>query len=96
MAWNITPTNVIPEGFTKTAVASKDKVIIYQGYNDFRKIGYGGPCPPRGHGIHHYHIKVYALDTVLDLHGKITADALRKAMKGHIIGKGEAIATYQR
>ena len=38
-----------------------------QGMNDFGKVGYGGPCPPRGHGVHHYHFRLYALDAELKL-----------------------------
>lgn len=67
-----------------------------QGMNDFSRQGYNGPMPPRGHGIHHYHLKVYALDTVLALPaGSRKADLVR-AMKGHSIAQAELIGLYER
>jgi len=65
-----------------------------QGKNDWKRTGYGGPCPPIGR--HRYFHKLYALDTVLpDLHQPDKA-ALEAAMSGHIIEKAELIGTYQR
>ena len=96
VAWNITPVSTIPENIPKTRIVEKDGIRMQQGINDFRKVGYGGPCPPKGHGEHHYHIKVYALDTTLNLSGNVTKKVLEQAMKGHIIASGEAIATYSR
>ena len=96
VAWNITPTTTIPEAVPKTRNTVKDGISFTQGINDFHKIGYGGPCPPKGHGDHHYHIKVYALDTTLNLSGNVTKQILEKAMKGHILAWGEAVAVYSR
>jgi Raf kinase inhibitor-like YbhB/YbcL family protein len=65
--------------------------------NDFGKPGYGGPCPPKGHGPHHYRFKLFALDADrLDIgaNGKI-ADLEREARK-HALGQGELIGTYER
>ncbi len=67
-----------------------------QGYNDFGKVGYNGPCPPRGHGPHHYHFKVYALDTTLDIKENVKKADLEKAMKGHILAQGEIVGLYER
>ena len=64
----------------------------FQGTTDFKKIGYGGPCPPSG--THRYYFKVYALDTLLTLKPGITKAQLLKAMKGHIIAKGELMGKY--
>jgi Raf kinase inhibitor-like YbhB/YbcL family protein len=65
-----------------------------QGINDFRKPGYGGPCPPGG--THRYFFKVYALDVMLNLpKGKAKKD-IERAMKGHVIASGELIGTYSR
>lgn len=65
-----------------------------QGTNDWRRTGYGGPCPPIGR--HRYFHKLYALDTVLpDLH-KPTKQQLEHAMEGHILAKAELVGTYQR
>ena len=63
------------------------------GTNDFGKTAWGGPCPPIGR--HHYHFKVYALDAQVGAAG-ITKDALLAQMKGHIVGAGELIGTYQK
>jgi len=66
-----------------------------QGVNDFGKTGYGGPCPPPGKP-HHYHFKIYALDTLLDLKPSTTKKELLKAISGHVLGEGQLIGTYQR
>lgn len=65
--------------------------------NDFGERGYRGPAPPRGHGTHHYHFRLAALDVerlAVPPHAKV-AD-LRKAAKGHILGEVELIGTYSR
>jgi Raf kinase inhibitor-like YbhB/YbcL family protein len=64
------------------------------GTNDFRKFGYGGPCPPGG--THRYYFKVYALDTLLDLAPGVTKSDLVKAMKGHILVEGQLMGRYKR
>ena len=64
------------------------------GLNDWKRTGYGGPCPPIGR--HRYFHKLYALDAVLPDLGKPTKAALEKAMQGHILAKTELIGTYQR
>jgi len=67
-----------------------------QGRNTFEKIGYGGPMPPPGHGVHHYHFKLYALSKTLSLQPGIEKPALLAAMQGAILGQGELIGTYER
>ncbi|HJV79533.1 YbhB/YbcL family Raf kinase inhibitor-like protein [Noviherbaspirillum sp.] len=65
-----------------------------EGINDWKRTGYGGPCPPIGR--HRYFHKLYALDLVLpDLH-KPTKAQLEHAMHGHILEQAELIGTYQR
>jgi Raf kinase inhibitor-like YbhB/YbcL family protein len=66
-----------------------------QGNNDFRKIGYGGPCPPRGKP-HRYFFKLYALDASLSLSPGASKADLEKAMRGHILAQGQLIGTYSR
>ncbi|WP_448375956.1 YbhB/YbcL family Raf kinase inhibitor-like protein [Fervidobacterium sp.] len=83
----------IPEGIGKAEKLSDGTM---QGYNDFGKIGYNGPCPPRGHGVHHYHFKVYAVSTVLELKGKVTKKELEKALNGKILAQAEIIGLYER
>lgn len=66
-----------------------------QGKNDFGKIGYGGPCPPKGKP-HRYFFKLYALDTQLSLGTGATKQQVEKAMAGHILAQGQLMGTYQR
>ncbi|MBL7958814.1 YbhB/YbcL family Raf kinase inhibitor-like protein [bacterium] len=65
-----------------------------QGVNDFRNIGYGGPCPPSGK--HRYYFKLYALDHILDLEAGATKWQVVQAMKGHIIAEAKLMGIYQR
>ena len=67
-----------------------------QGKNSWGNIGYGGPAPPRGHGVHHYHFKLYALDAELSVAAGLTKAELLHAMEGHVIAQGELVGTYQR
>jgi Raf kinase inhibitor-like YbhB/YbcL family protein len=66
-----------------------------QGMNDFRRVGYGGPCPPPG-GPHRYFFKLYALGTELSLKPRATKQDLLRAMQGHILAQAELMGTYQR
>ncbi len=65
--------------------------------NDFGKPGYGGPCPPKGHGPHHYHFKLFALE--VDRLG-LSPDAkivdIENAARQHAIGQAELVGTYER
>jgi Raf kinase inhibitor-like YbhB/YbcL family protein len=65
-----------------------------QGVNDFKKIGYGGPCPPRG-PAHRYFFKLYALDRPTNLKPRATKQQLLAAMKGHILGEAQLIGKYK-
>jgi Raf kinase inhibitor-like YbhB/YbcL family protein len=67
-----------------------------QGRNDFKKIGYGGPAPPKGHGTHHYRFHLYALDRTLDLEPGLDNKSLVAAMSGHILDDGVLVGTYER
>jgi Raf kinase inhibitor-like YbhB/YbcL family protein len=70
-----------------------------QGKNSWpngQTIGYRGPAPPKGHGVHHYHFKLYALDSPLMLKPEMTKEAVEQAIDGHILGTGELIGTYER
>jgi hypothetical protein len=64
------------------------------GTNDFRRSGYGGPCPPIGR--HRYFFKLYALDVVLPDLGAATKAQLETAMKGHVLATAELMGTYQK
>jgi Raf kinase inhibitor-like YbhB/YbcL family protein len=65
-----------------------------QGTSDFRKIGYGGPCPPGG--THRYFFKLYALDTELKADPGMTKAQLLKVMEGHILAEGQLMGKYKR
>ncbi len=69
-----------------------------QGINTFQdnNEGYRGPAPPEGHGTHHYHFKLYALDKAVDLSEKATKADLLQEMQGHIIESAELVGTYER
>lgn len=68
-----------------------------QGANSWPKgIGYRGPAPPKGHGLHHYHFKLLALDTPLAIGPGVDKAALLAALKGHTIAEGELVGTYER
>jgi Raf kinase inhibitor-like YbhB/YbcL family protein len=64
-----------------------------QGKNDFGKLGYGGPSPPKGKP-HRYFFKIYALDALLDLKAGATKPQLEKAMAGHILAQGQLMGTW--
>jgi len=81
LAENVPPDETLPNG-------------ARQGITDFRRIGYGGPCPPSG--THRYFFKIYALDTELDLAPGAGKPDLLSAMEGHILGQGELIGKYKR
>lgn len=66
-----------------------------QGITDFKRIGYGGPCPPPG-GAHRYFFKLYALDTQLELKAGVTKKDLLAAMAGHVLAEAHLMGTYQR
>jgi len=66
-----------------------------QGRNDFRKIGYNGPCPPAGKP-HHYFFRLYALDTMLQVPAGASRQELDGAMKGHILAQAEYMGKFKR
>ncbi|MEC4747494.1 YbhB/YbcL family Raf kinase inhibitor-like protein [Methylomicrobium sp. Wu6] len=84
----------IPASFTGLpAAAEKLPVGALHGLNDWKRTGYGGPCPPIGR--HRYFFKLYALDAVLPDLDNPDKSQLENAMAGHVIGHAELIGTYQ-
>ncbi|MGD2128551.1 MAG: YbhB/YbcL family Raf kinase inhibitor-like protein [Lysobacterales bacterium] len=65
-----------------------------EGLNDWKRTGYGGPCPPIGR--HRYFFKLYALDTRLEDLGNPTKAELEAAMEGHVLERAERVGTYRR
>lgn len=81
----------LPEGVPKT----KDLQIgARQGVNDFRRVGYGGPCPPRG-ASHRYSFRLYALDRPTQLPAGASKGDLERAMNGRILAQSELIGRFQ-
>jgi len=79
-----THTSALPEGITKV---DEEPSGGREGRNDFRKIGYGGPCPPSGK-LHRYFFKLYALDKMLNLKPGANKQDVEQAMLGHILARG--------
>ncbi|CEG59725.1 YbhB/YbcL family Raf kinase inhibitor-like protein [Legionella micdadei] len=77
----------LPEGSVKPEGA-------LDGKNSWGSLGYRGPCPPSG--VHHYHFKLYALDSTLNLPSGVGKQAVMQAMKGHILGSTELIGLYRK
>jgi hypothetical protein len=73
-----------------------DVVGAREGVNSWGESGWGGPMPPKGHGTHHYHFKVCALDTKLGLPAGATKAEVVAAMRGHVLAEGELVGTYKR
>lgn len=68
-----------------------------QGINDFRRIGYGGPCPPPGHGVHHYRFRLLALSAErLELAPRPGCPAVAAAARPHVLAEAVATGTYSR
>lgn len=89
--WNIPAgARSLPEGVGKSRRLPDGSE---QGMNDFKKVGYNGPCPP-ANKPHHYHFKLYALDTQLSLKGDAGKPELERAMKGHILAQAELTGTF--
>ena len=65
-----------------------------EGQNDWKNLGYGGPCPPIGR--HRYFHKLYALDCRLPSLGAATKKELESALEGHILGQAELVGTYEK
>ncbi|MBM3951916.1 MAG: YbhB/YbcL family Raf kinase inhibitor-like protein [Rhodospirillales bacterium] len=83
-------THALPEGATSRSLPAGTR----EGLNDWKRTGYGGPCPPIGR--HRYFHKLYALDAVLPDLGQPTKATLEKAMKGHVLAHAELVGTYQK
>lgn len=76
------------------AIPSEERLAdgSLQGKNSWRRIGYGGPCPPSG--THRYYFRLYALDSMLSLAPGATKEQLLQAMQGHILAEAEWMGTF--
>jgi Raf kinase inhibitor-like YbhB/YbcL family protein len=85
----------LPEGIPAAAALTSPAGAL-QGKNTWGTIGYRGPAPPRGHGVHHYHFRLYALAAPLEAPPGLEKEALLAKMKDLVLAEGELIGTYQR
>lgn len=91
--FNLSPSPaVLPQGVPRQAIIESG---ARQGRNDFRRVGYGGPCPPSG-PPHRYFLHMYALNAPLDLTPGASASEIRSAIEGHVLGEAELMGTYKR
>lgn len=87
-----TESSGLPEGVSRADSLSDG---ARQGFTDFQKTGYGGPCPPPGKP-HRYFFKLYALDGKLSVKGKATKESVLAAMEGHVLGQATLMGLYER
>lgn len=93
IAWNIPASSTgIPEGVPKSESLPDG---TRQGKNDFKRFGYGGPCPPPGKP-HRYFFKLHALGTKLNLDAAMTRSDLELAMKNHVLAEARLMGKYGR
>jgi len=85
--WNI------PPGARQIAAGTAPPGAV-QGTNDWKRNGWGGPCPPSG--THRYIFRIFALDTAPALGPAVGKRGLERAMEGHILARGEIIGLYGR
>lgn len=91
LVWNLPATaRGLLEGTQPTAAG------MVQGINDFGKIGYGGPCPPPGHGAHRYFARLYALDCIVPLATGASRVEFEAQIKGHVIVSTELMGKFWR
>ncbi len=91
LLWDIPKsTSALPQGFKPGSTG-------VSGTNDSGKLGYGGPCPPRGHGGHRYFFHLYALSAPsLELRAGARRAEVEKALKGHILAEASYMGRYER
>lgn len=91
-------TTALPEGITHEPQL-QSPVKACQGVNSWpegKNLGYGGPLPPNGHGVHHYHFKLYALRSPLHLPPGLHKNQVLAAMKDQVLMTAELVGTYER
>ncbi len=86
----------LPEAVPNQPRPEGELAGMRQGRNDFGRTGYGGPAPPRGHGVHHYRFTLYALDAPLDAQPGVAKADLLDAMEGAVLAETRLIGTYER
>jgi Raf kinase inhibitor-like YbhB/YbcL family protein len=101
------PDAPLPGGFTHWVVWNIDPAMPFikeesvpsgasEGLNGAGKTGYAGPCPPPGHGTHHYQFRLYALDSPLELPETTKATDLEAEIEKHLIESTDLVGLYSR
>jgi len=99
LLWNIDPKTTlvkeesVPPGLSAGASAKAGSI---EGKNGSGKNSYAAPCPPSGHGVHHYHFKLYALDSMLKLSNDAGKAELEAEIGKHLIAETELVGLYKR
>jgi hypothetical protein len=89
--YNLPPSDAgLPEGVGREALPPG----TVEGLTDFKRTGWGGPCPPIGR--HRYYFKLYALDALLPRTARQTKAQVERAMSGHIIAQAELVGSYEK
>lgn len=88
LVWHIPP--------TATRLDPWELDGLREGKNSTLRRGFAPAAPPRGHGVHHYHFQVFALDVPADVDDGAGRSALASAMRAHVVAWGETVGTYER
>jgi hypothetical protein len=94
LAYNLPPrATFLPSG---ESLRARFPAQALEGWNDFGRQGYDGPCPPKNAGDHRYYFSLYALNTHLELLERVDREAFLFAIRGHIVDEAVWIGTYSR
>ncbi len=95
--WNHWLLYEVPAKIHNLAQGYKPGALGLSGKNDFGKLGYGGPCPPKGHGPHRYFFRIYALNVAnLNLPAGARRAQLEEALKGHVLAETHTMGRFER
>jgi Raf kinase inhibitor-like YbhB/YbcL family protein len=90
----------LPPGARELEEGLPDSLILTngakQGVNGFRRVGYGGPCPPKQDDAHRYFFRLYALDIELPTQEGAAKQEVKRAMEGHVLAEGALMGTYAK
>lgn len=87
--------SALPEGLAHREMLLLP-VLATQGRNSFGKIGYNGPMPPPGHGVHRYHFTLFALSSGIPMASGMRREAFLLAVQGHVLATADLTGTYER
>jgi Raf kinase inhibitor-like YbhB/YbcL family protein len=95
--WAVYDVPAFQVGLPQGSGRRRGEAAFKQALNDFKRMGYGGPCPPSGHGPHHYHFRLLALSVDhLSVHGRPTCQAVEREARQHVLAEAVLTALYKR